>query len=206
MSQKDSKSAEPANSFSFLMPLQSNTHSGFMNFGGEIQNANKAPCETNSVGNFAMANISSISSSTTAVPLEAREIIPANNMQQQEIPQSNNNNSSNNLNSFQNNFEGMTAENMSLIFKNRVDEMNKKREKDSTVTTEFHSCVIEWANESTSKIIDAMFKKFQENSLVMSSKLELIQKDLETIAKLEDELLLISNQVEQLYKEIKQNF
>ena len=81
----------------------------------------------------------------------------------------------------------------------------KKRKKESAITSEFHACIIQWANESKNKIIEALFKKFQDISAETGSKLELIQKDLESVSKLEEELILISNQVELLYKDIKQN-
>ena len=102
-------------------------------------------------------------------------------------------------------FYDMNSENLGTLFKNKIDEINTKREKDSVVTTEFHACINKWASESTNRIIEAMYKKFRGNSLEISSKLELIQKDLESIANLEVELLSISNQVELLFREIKQN-
>ena len=102
-----------------------------------------------------------------------------------------------------NDFTVMSSVTGREIYKNIVDDLNKKRAKDASVTNEFHTCVIEWANEATSKIIESMYKKFQENSLLMSAKFELIEKDLELIGKLEQELKLISMQVESLYNEIR---
>ena len=190
MSQKESDLAKPHNSFLLIMPPQVNSQS---NASSELKSYEITTQNINTTEKVINTSKTPSSSVNTTASLEDKSNAHAPLIQPQEtLP----NNSS---------FVGMNSENLGLIFKNSIDEMNKKREKDSTVTSEFHACITEWANESTNKIIEALFKKFQDNSIQMSSKLELIQKDLESISKLEDELLLISNQVEMLFREIKQN-
>jgi len=191
MSQKELNSTESLSNFSFLMPLQSSSSSIFKNVGPETQNANKTESSALQLNNN--VNISNALTNAAASFVRTKSISLTESVQ---TPEATNSNSG---------LNGMSSENLGLILKNKVDEINKKREKDSTVSSEFHACITQWANESTKRIIEAMFKKFQENAIEMSSKLELIQKDLESIEKLENELLLISNQIEQLYRDIKLN-
>ena len=165
------------NTFSFIMPIQPNSSSGHA--AQTIALSNNAVNEANDSthSSAAASSIANVHSSDLASKNETKQ--------------------------FQTSFDGMNSENMSLIFKNTCEDINKKRAKDSTVSSEFHSCITQWANEATAKIIEAMYKKFQDNAQEMSSKLELIERDIESIAKLEEELKLISTQVESLYNEIK---
>ncbi|RNA16579.1 synaptonemal complex central element 2 isoform X2 [Brachionus plicatilis] len=97
-------------------------------------------------------------------------------------------------------FENVNSAQFSEALSEIIQRLNKKREKDQNIHEQFQECFNDQLNQFQTKVLEIMRVKYEDYSKAAQKKLEDIFDSLNRIKKLEQEIKIISNEVEQLHK------
>jgi hypothetical protein len=100
-------------------------------------------------------------------------------------------------------FSNITSLDLNNMAHNRLNIIYKKHVKDEQLTAEFKTCIIEWANQLISKCIGSSKARNENNSMLINQKMQMISDELEKIECMENELNMITQHIDLLYKETR---
>jgi hypothetical protein len=84
-----------------------------------------------------------------------------------------------------------------------LNKINEKRTKDEQIHSSFRADLIGWGQNASDSIIGTMYAKYDGYSKEINQKFKLIADDFSRIEKLENELKIISSQIEAIYTDFK---